>query len=59
MGNLKRVPGVVNLRKDEISGIFYTVVRHNGKLTTRSLDTKSKSTAKLLHAQKMAEIMAG
>ena len=57
MGNLKRVPGIINLRRDEISGIFYTVIRHNGKLTTRSLDTKSKSTARLLHAQKMAEIL--
>ena len=54
MGNLIKVHGIVNLRRDIESGIFYTVMRHESKLITRSLSTKSKTTARLRHANVMA-----
>ena len=58
MGNLIKVHGIVNLRRDVESGIFYTVMRHESKLITRSLSTKSKTTARLRHANVMAAILA-
>ena len=57
MGKLMKVDGVVNLRRDLSSGIFYTVMRHKNKLITRSLATKSKTTARLLHSKFQAEIL--
>ena len=58
MGNLVKIAGITNLRKDALSGVYYTVIRHKGKLICRSLGTKSKTVARLLHPKLQTSIIS-